>query len=81
MLDVEDGEEFVFDIVQDIVQSTMDTLHDKYIASQTLPYTVQEARQVLLDIIEVHPLKIGYDSQSQSWLKLWYFFAVAVSCM
>lgn len=54
MLDKEDGEDFVYNLVQEIVQSTMQILHDKYIASQTLPYSVQEARQVLLEIVEVN---------------------------
>lgn len=58
MLDVEEGEDFIYDIVQDIVESTMAVLHDRYIESQTLPYTVQETRQVLLDIIEVRACAI-----------------------
>ena len=53
MVEQEDGEEFVLDIVNEIVESTMKVLHDKYIVSQTLPYTIQETKNLLLQLIEV----------------------------
>ena len=40
MVDQEDWEEFVVDIVNEIVESTSRVLHDQYIISQTLPYTI-----------------------------------------
>lgn len=52
MVDQEDGEEFILDIVNEIVESTMQVLHDQYIVSQTLPYTIQETKNLLLQIIE-----------------------------
>lgn len=54
MVDQEDGEEFILDIVNEIVESTMKVLHDQYIISQTLPYTIQETKNLLLQIIEVY---------------------------
>lgn len=53
MVDQEDGEEFVVEILNEIVESTMKVLHDQYITSQTLPYTIQETKNLLLQIIEV----------------------------
>ena len=53
MVDQEDGEEFILDIVNEVVESTMKVLHDQYIISQTLPYTIQETKDLLLQIIEV----------------------------
>ena len=53
MVEQEDGEGFVLDIVNEIVESTMKVLHDHYIVSQTLPYTIQETKHLLLQIIEV----------------------------
>lgn len=53
MVEQEDGEEFVVEIVNEIVESTMKVLHDQYIVSQTLPYTIQETKNLLLQIIEV----------------------------
>lgn len=52
MVEQEDGEEFVVEIVNEIVESTMKVLHDQYIVSQTLPYTIQETKNLLLQIIE-----------------------------
>lgn len=52
-MDQEDGEEFILDIVNEIVESTMKVLYDQYIISQTLPYTIQETKNLLLQIIEV----------------------------
>lgn len=52
MVDQEDGEEFILDVVNEIVESTMKVLHDQYIVSQTLPYTIQETKNLLLQIIE-----------------------------
>lgn len=54
MVDQEDGEEFILDIVNEIVESTMKVLHEQYIISQTLPYTIQETKNLLLQIIEVY---------------------------
>ena len=53
MVEQEDGEDFVVDIVGEIVEATMKILHDKYIEKQTLPYTVLETKNLLLQIIEV----------------------------
>ena len=39
-VDQEDWEEFVVDIMNEIVESTSRVLHDQYIISQTLPYTI-----------------------------------------
>lgn len=52
-MDQEDGEEFILDIVNEVVESTMKVLYDQYIISQTLPYTIQETKNLLLQIIEV----------------------------
>lgn len=52
MVDQEDGEDFVLDIVNEIVDSTLTVLYEKYIVSQTLPYTIQETKDLLLQIIE-----------------------------
>ena len=63
MVDQEDGEEFILDIVNEIVESTMKVLHDQYIISQTLPYTIQETKTLLLQIIEVYePCRLCHGS-------------------
>lgn len=73
MVDQEDGEEFVLDIVNEIVESTMMVLHDKYIVSQTLPYTIQETKSLLLQLIEWQFLAcdVGEDNPAcdSTWLE------------
>lgn len=72
MVEQEDGEEFVVEIVNEIVESTMKVLHDQYIISQTLPYTIQETKNLLLQIIEVinlcHLYLALYTCMHLSWL-------------
>ena len=53
MVTKEDGEEFVVDVVKDIVQATLDVIYKKYIQQQTLTYTVDAAREMILQIVEV----------------------------
>lgn len=60
MVEQEDGEDFVLDIVHEIVESTLAVIYDKYIASQTLPYTIQATKDLLLQIIEVLKYNKGY---------------------
>ena len=67
-MDQEDGEEFILDIVNEVVESTMKVLYDQYIISQTLPYTIQETKNLLLQIIEVcAPCRL-YMSITWLWL-------------
>ena len=75
MVDQEDGEEFILDIVNDIVESTMKVLHDQYIVSQTLPYTIQETKNLLLQIIEVIVHLIDCMCQ---WLDYCYIIIVSI---
>nr|XP_039254326.1 uncharacterized protein C2orf81 homolog [Styela clava] len=49
---VEDDDEFVSQIVEEILDITMDKCYDKYVWKQVLPYTVFKAKDDLLDIIE-----------------------------
>lgn len=52
ILDKEDGEEFVVDIVKDIVDSTINVIYNNYIEKQLYPYVVQKSRDLFLHIIE-----------------------------
>lgn len=52
MLDKEDGEDFVVDVVGDIIDSALNVIYDNYIQKQLFPYTVLQARDAILQIIE-----------------------------
>ena len=52
MLDHEDGEEFIHGILDEVCASAMDTIFKNYIERQLVPYTVQEAKDAILQIIQ-----------------------------
>ncbi len=49
----EDGELFVTDLIESIIHKSQQILFKKHIDIQILPYTVEFAKQTLLDIINV----------------------------
>lgn len=53
MVDEENGQDFVLDIVDEIVDGTIKVIYDKYIQRQLQPYSVEVAKDLLLQIIEV----------------------------
>lgn len=71
MVEQEDGEEFVLDIVHEIVESTLAVIYDKYIASQTLPYTIQATKDLLLQIIEWQFLACDLGEENPSCDSTW----------
>ena len=53
MLEHDDGDEFLYDIVQEICSSALDAVHQNYLQKQLIPYTVLQAKDAMLQIIEV----------------------------
>ncbi|ELU06521.1 hypothetical protein CAPTEDRAFT_218998 [Capitella teleta] len=51
-LDHEEGDEFVLDIVGDVCSSAIDIIFQNYIEKQLVPYTVVQARDAIVQIIE-----------------------------
>ncbi|XP_064633974.1 uncharacterized protein C2orf81 homolog isoform X2 [Lineus longissimus] len=52
MLDKDDGDEFITDIVEDICSNAVSIIYDKYIERQLLPFTILQAKDAILQIIE-----------------------------
>lgn len=52
MLDHDDGDEGTGDLVQDIVNSALDIIYANYIEKQLLPYTITQAKDAILQIVE-----------------------------
>ncbi|XP_067047787.1 uncharacterized protein C2orf81 homolog isoform X2 [Acropora muricata] len=71
MVEQEDGEDFVLDIVHEIVESTLAVIYDKYIESQTLPYTIQATKDLLLQIIEWQFLACDLGEENPSCDSTW----------
>ncbi|XP_064617741.1 uncharacterized protein C2orf81 homolog isoform X2 [Liolophura sinensis] len=52
MLEKDDGEDFIADIVEDVVAMTLEKAYDGYISRQLLPFTINQAKDAILQIIE-----------------------------
>ena len=53
MVDRDGAEDFVEDIVDDLITITLDKCFDLYINKQLLPFTVSQAKDAILSIIQV----------------------------
>lgn len=53
MIDRDIAEDFIHDIVDEILGSTGDTIYQLYIEKQLLPFTITQAKDAILQIIEV----------------------------
>ena len=58
MVDRDGSDDFVEDIVDDLVTVTLEKCFDLYISKQLLPFTVSEAKDAILSIIEVSVLTV-----------------------
>ena len=54
MLDEETEEDFVFDILQEVVITALDQIYSKIIEERIIPFTVNAAKDLLLEIVEVN---------------------------
>ncbi|GFN86297.1 hypothetical protein PoB_001280300 [Plakobranchus ocellatus] len=52
MVDRDGADEFITDIVDELMETTMSAIYDKYIESQLLPFTITQARDAITEIIE-----------------------------
>lgn len=53
MVDRDGSEDFVEDIVDDLIGNTLDKCFELYIQKQVIPFTVSEAKDAILSIIDV----------------------------
>lgn len=53
MLEVEDSQEFVWEIIDEVFDNTLKIIHKNYLDYQTVPYTINEARKAMLHILDV----------------------------
>lgn len=52
MVDRDDADEYVLDIVEDVCSSALDIIYQNYIEKQLVPYTVSQAKDAILQIVE-----------------------------
>lgn len=53
MIEIEDSQEYVWELIDEVFDNVIKIIYDKYIKKQTIPYTINEARKAILHIIEV----------------------------
>lgn len=56
MLEFDDGEDFIGEVVEEVVANSLSIIYQKYIERQLLPYTISQAKEALLTIIDVSVL-------------------------
>lgn len=52
MVDRDGSDEFVLEILDELMDATMNTIFNKYIDKQLLPFTITQARDAIVEIIE-----------------------------
>jgi len=53
MIDHDDGDDFISDIVEEVNATALDIIFKSYIQKQLIPYTVCQAKDAIIQIIEV----------------------------
>ncbi len=74
MLDCDDGDEFVLDLVEEVCAASMNIIYSNYLQEQLIPYTVLQAKDAMLEMIEVGRPNISAHecrSRSQTCLSKW----------
>lgn len=77
MIEQESGQEFALDLLDEILDCTVQVIHDKYIQSQLHPYSVNAAKDLLLQIIEVKHSSCSCN-KSNPFINTYCFFPVPV---
>jgi len=52
MVERDSSDEFILDIIDEVLGSTMEVIHHNYIQRQLLPFTITQARDAIVEIIE-----------------------------
>ena len=60
MLDEETEEDFISDILQEVVTSALDQIYYKVIEQRIIPYSVNAAKDLLLEVVEVCSFGLQY---------------------
>ena len=53
MLENDDAQEFIWEVIDEIVDNADKQIYKKYIEKQTIPYTINEAKNAIVHLIDV----------------------------
>ena len=59
MLEIDDSQEFVWEIIDEVFDSTIKIIYDKYLEKQAIPYTISKAHEAILHLIDVTHFRIS----------------------
>ena len=71
LLQDEEHESFCAGVLEELLQKTMDQCHQKYIERQLRPFTVECAKQALLEIVELRFLEKDFGEAETSFDSCW----------
>jgi hypothetical protein len=54
MLEIDDSQEFIWELIDEIFDSTIKIIYNDYIENKNIPYTINEAKKAILHIIDVN---------------------------
>ena len=53
VLDIDESQDFIWELIDEVFDNSIKIIYDKYIESQTIPFTINEAKKAILHIIDV----------------------------
>ncbi len=53
MLEIDDSQEFIWELIDEIFDNTIKIIYNDYIEKKTIPYTINEAKKAIIHIIDV----------------------------
>jgi hypothetical protein len=54
MLEIDDSQEFIWELIDEVVDNSIKLIFEKYVEKQCIPYTINEAKKAILHIIDVN---------------------------
>jgi hypothetical protein len=54
MLDIDDNQDFVWELIDEVLDISLKAITDNYLEKQKIPYNINEARKAMLHIIDVN---------------------------
>ena len=68
MVEVEDGEEFVFELVETVVDGVLSVIHEKHMETNLIPFSLDWAENIMVR-------KLSWDAKNidmviSKWMKL-----------
>ncbi len=54
MLDIDESQEFVWELIDECIDNANKVIYANYLEKQTIPFTINEAKKAILHLIDVN---------------------------